>query len=97
MKDSEMKFIEPKIQCDCSEAAVEQAMIDMRNVHHKDNFALILNVSIFDVTDAISMMVDNKYFRDIRYVHITPEFKQGEFSIVDDLNSVIFWSKGCGA
>jgi hypothetical protein len=89
-----MKIIEPKIESDFSEAAVETALMDIRKSHHKDLFSLILHVSVFDVNGAVSMMLDDKYFRDIRYVHVTPEFRANEFSIQDDLNGVIFHSKG---
>lgn len=75
-----------KVESDFSEAAVEEAMIVMRNHHHKEPFACTLNVSVFDVRLAVSMMIDDHFFRNVRYVHITPELRDGEWSIVDELN-----------
>ena len=87
-----MKILIPSTACDLSEASVEQAILDIRHYHHKNVFALILNVSVFNVQTAIRMMIDDSIFRSVRYVHITPEFKDGEFSVQDELNAVIWKS-----
>jgi len=89
-----MKIIKPKKGWDFSEAAVEQAMLDMRMYHHKDNFALTLTVSVFDVRVALDIMIDDKRFRDVRYVFVTPEFRESEFSVQDDFNEVVWKSPG---
>ncbi len=89
-----MKILEPRVVCDFSDTAVEQALIDLTNHHHRDSFGCILNVSVFDAMQAIHMMIDSRYFRQIHSVHVTPEFKEGEFSVHDDLNSVVWKSLG---
>ena len=89
-----MKILKPVVAADFSDAAVEQAIIDIENYTGKHCSRLILNVSIFDATHALTMLIDKRYFRGVSYIHVTPEFKEGEFSVQDDLNSVVLKSGG---
>ncbi len=63
---------------------------------HKDTgllpYNLELTVSVFDVNDAVSMMIDSKMFNCIGYVHITPEYKSGEWCLSDTFNEVLIHS-----
>ena len=84
-----MRIITKSIYHPFSDAAIEEDIKLMRNEHHKEPWGLTLNISVFDVNHAVSIMIDKKYFEAVKYVHISPEFREGEYSLVDELNQVI--------
>lgn len=81
-----MKELELAVACDFSEAAIEAAILAMRNHHHKEVYCLELTVSVFDVRCAIRMMIDDHIFSAIRDIKITPNFEISRWRLEDSFN-----------
>lgn len=86
-----MKELKLPVESDLSDAAIEDAIIAIRNETKFDPVLLELTVSVFEANVAVHMMIDNPRIRNIR---VTKEFQQGRYCLVDDIGDVMVTSNG---
>jgi len=76
-----MKEIKMKVSMDFSEAAVEQALIDIHHEAKERPLISNLTISVFDMQVAAMMLIDSRNFCPIRSFTVSSAFSSGEWKI----------------
>jgi len=83
------------IAADYCECAVEEGirLLHADQEYKRQTMCLDLWVSIYDAQHAMTLMIDNKTFRAINKVVVTPDLPRYEFIIKDEINNMWFVSE----
>ncbi len=81
-----MKELRLAVQADFSDCAIEDSIEIIAVETQRSPILLELTVSVFDSAQATRMMLEN---RTIRLVHITKEFHDGRYCLIDIINDVM--------